>query len=129
MKATELRIGNIVDLGNRIAKVIEIGHSSCVVVDLDETQDTIEDYERVQGLILTDEWLLKFGFLKITEQNPPKYGVEYIFRIQIEDRTYLIKPYNSKFFNCNTATDIEYIHQLQNLYFALTNKELTAKED
>ena len=63
-KAKELRIGNIVDLGNRIANIIEIGYSSCVVVDLEKTQDTIEDYERVQGLILTDEWFEKFGFHK-----------------------------------------------------------------
>jgi hypothetical protein len=67
MKATELRIGNIVDLGNRIAKIIEIGYLSCVVVDLEKTQDTIEDYERLQGLILTDEWFEKFGFYKDSE--------------------------------------------------------------
>ena len=64
MKSNELRIGNFVDLGSRIAKVIDIGHQSCTVADLEETQDTMEDYERTKGIILTDEWFIKFGFYK-----------------------------------------------------------------
>ena len=62
MKASELRIGNLVDLGNRIAKISEIYHKACTVLDLEETQDTIEDYERTKPIPLTEEWLLKFGF-------------------------------------------------------------------
>jgi hypothetical protein len=64
MKSTDLRIGNIIDLGNRIAKIIEISHECCTVVDLEETQDTMEDYERVKGLVLTDEWFEQWGFHK-----------------------------------------------------------------
>lgn len=118
MKATELRIGNIVDLGNRIAKIIEIGYSSCVVVDLEKTQDTIEDYERVQGLILTDEWLLKFGFKKIKTNNCTYWTLNNVDVWEL----------NGGFAN-DLDIPIQYIHQLQNLYFALTNEELTAKED
>jgi hypothetical protein len=64
MKPQELRIGNLVDLGKRIAKVIDIGHNSCTVVDLEETQDTLESYERTQGIVLTDEWFIKWDFFK-----------------------------------------------------------------
>ena len=73
MKSTDLRIGNIIDLGSRIAKIIEIGHLSCVVVDLEETQDTIEDYERVKGLVLTDEWFEKWGFYKDGEYDTMRH--------------------------------------------------------
>ena len=117
MKATELRIGNIVDLGSRIAKIIEIGYSSWVVVDLEKTQDTIEDYERVQGLVLIDEWFEKFGFYK--EGDISKYWT--LNNVDIWEL-------NGGFAN-DLDIPIQYIHQLQNLYFALTNEELTIKED
>ena len=98
MKASELRIGNLVDLGNRIAKVIEINHLACVVVDLEETQDTIEDYERVKPIKLTEEWLLKFGL------KPNQYTKEIEFGY------------------------FKYVHQFQNLYFAIIGEELILKE-
>ena len=124
MKASELRIGNLVDLGNRIAKVIEIAHLGCVVVDLEETQDTIEDYERIKGIPLTEEWLLRFDFTRhhVDYSN----GVIYIKNV----------PDNTEFewgvypnelgsgFQIKNRKLLKYVHQLQNLYFALTGEEL-----
>ena len=81
MKSNELRIGNFVDLGSRIAKVIDIGHQSCTVADLEETQDTMEDYERTKGVILTDEWFIKFGFHKDGEYwSRGIFDYKYCFR-------------------------------------------------
>lgn len=138
MKSTEIRIGNLVDLGNRIAKVIEIGHLSCTVVDLEETQDTLESYERTQGIVLTDEWFQKFeGFYKDGEylsigindyQYCFKYRdwaknwacyIEYTDSGDSEDDG---KKYPISF-------DIEFVHQLQNLYFSLQFEELKLKEN
>jgi len=120
MKASELRIGNLVDLGNRIAKVTEINHLACVVVDLEETQDTIEDYERVKGIILTEEWLLKSGFKWKGLISKDRYltiftpcGKALVFK-----DNYFI------FVGITIETQIQYVHQLQNLYFALTGEEL-----
>jgi hypothetical protein len=119
MKANELRIGNLVDLGNRIAKVIEINHLICVVVDLEETQDTIEDYERVKGIPLTEEWLLKFGF---TDED------DYL-ELQIHESLsiiyvgYLALIIDGVIIQVNN-TNSDKVHQLQNLYFALTGEEL-----
>lgn len=123
MTANELRIGNLVDLGNRIAKVIEIGHLACVVVDLEETQDTLEDYERTKPLSLTEEWFLKFGFEKehnslvnITTFKLPNTPISYC---------------QGKFILTTGTGDfcvyMEYVHQLQNLYFALVGEELNFK--
>jgi len=121
IKASELRIGNLVDLGNRIAKVTEINHLSCVVVDLEETQDTIEDYERVQGIILTEEWLLKFGFTLYNKENPIMFkGVVFIEQRQ---KTLIGTQFFTFGFEGNTIK-LKYVHQLQNLYFALTGEEL-----
>jgi hypothetical protein len=135
MKASELRIGNLVDLGNRIAKIIEIGHLSCVVADLEETQDTIEDYERTEPIPLTEEWLLKFGF-----ENIDKGDNDYItysdsnhdYYLQIDvrrkDSKYTILDNTVNELISFSMVDIVYVHQLQNLYFALTGKELTIKQ-
>ena len=124
MKANELRIGNLVDLGNRIAKVIEINHLACVVVDLEETQDTIEDYERTKPILLTEEWLIKFGFKRhhadysndvIYIKNVPN-NIEFEWGIYPNELGSGVQIKNRKL--------LKYIHQLQNLYFALTGEEL-----
>jgi hypothetical protein len=118
MKSSDLRIGNLVDLGNRIAKVTEINHLACVVVDLEETQDTIEGYERVKGIILTEEWLLNFGFEKNNNNQfiLMKGSVDILFNKDLNGWTC-----DGINFSINMT---EHVHQLQNLYFALTGEEL-----
>jgi hypothetical protein len=121
MKASELRIGNLVDLGNRIAKVTEINHLACVVVDLEETQDTIEDYERVKGIILTEEWLLRFGFEK-NDNNQfilMEGSVDILFNKDLNG--WICDDIN---FSINMT---DHVHQLQNLYFALTGEGIGIK--
>lgn len=124
MKATELRIGNLVDLGNRIAKVIEINHLSCVVVDLEETQDTIEDYERTKPIKLTEEWLLKLGFEK---------QMAWTYKISLTGNKNLVYYLGEKGWSIGNKNysdfSCEHVHHLQNLYFALTREELTIKSE
>ena len=144
MTAVELRIGNLVDLGNRIAKVIKIAHLACVVVDLEETQDTIEDYERTRPIPLTEEWLLKFGFKKYPNLRDT-FRQEYYdsFQLDIDEHTIISFSipigYNDNI-RCNydklyrseekkQSYRVKHIHQLQNLYFALTGEELTFKSE
>lgn len=141
MTANELRIGNLVDLGNRIAKVIEIGHLACVVVDLEETQDTLEDYERTKPIPLTEEWLLKLGFEKIENKlSESWYELKYLSNehepmitswvsilINTETWSCVICDEFPEEIGANTKTKIEYVHQLQNLYFALVGEELNFK--
>ena len=117
MKASELRIGNLVDLGNRIAKISEIYHTACTVLDLEETQDTIEDYERTKPIPLTEEWLLKFGFDRNIVEDYPIFQNQVLM---IEYYEACSDVYVSDY--CKIST--KYVHQLQNLYFALTGEEL-----
>jgi hypothetical protein len=121
MTPKELRIGNLVDLGNRFAKISEIYHEACTVLDLEETQDTIEDYERTKPIPLTKEWLLKFGFM--TDD------------IEWWDGLVSLGIYKDGLFYCPTSSisyrlsKIEYVHQLQNLCFAVTGEELKIKSE
>lgn len=133
MKGNELRIGNFVDLGSRIAKVIEVNHQACVVVDLEETQDTIEDYERTKGIILTDEWFIKFGFYKDGEYwSRDIFDYKYCFRYRDWAKNWAFyqeytdspdsKDDGKKY---PISFDIEYVHQLQNIWYSLLHEEIT----
>ena len=132
MTANELRIGNIVDLGNRIAKIIDISHLSCVVVDLEETQDTIEDYDRVQGLILTDEWFEKWGFYKDGEYwSMGIFDYKYCFKYRDWANNWAFYQEYTDSPDSNDdgkkypiSFDIQYVHQLQNIWFALLHEEI-----
>lgn len=65
---------------------------------------------------LTEEWLLKFGF-------EPLGSSRFDFKIF----TYYL--YDGSFYNQSSRlSTIKYVHQLQNLYFALTGEELKIKE-
>ena len=137
MKPQELRIGNLVDLGKRIAKVIDIGHNSCTVVDLEETQDTLESYERTKGIVLTDEWFIKWGFFK-KDEYWCKSIVDYNYCFKYRDWAKNWAFYQEYTDSGNSlddgmyyvvSFDIEFVHQLQNLWFALLHKEITDKED
>ena len=137
MQATELRIGNLVDLGNRIAKVIDIGHNSCTVADLEETQDTMESYERTKGIVLTDEWFIKWDFFKDGEYwCKAIYDYKYCFKYRdwANDWSFYQEFTDSPFerdekMKYPVSFDIKFVHQLQNLWFALLHKEIEENED
>jgi len=112
MNANELRIGNW--------------------VHPDQTDDVVhvcakdfEDTHHLCPIKLTEEWLVKFGFVngikRIDEANHlnlfNSVGADgYLF--------YIGYPYEY----AGTDLEIKHVHQLQNLYFALTGEELEIKE-
>jgi hypothetical protein len=86
-------------------------HSGCRDLDIDPIQ-------------LTEEWLFKFGFewkglggKFLTIFTPCGKALVYI-----GDNFFI-------FSNVTIETPIKYVHQLQNLYFALTGEELTFKSE
>lgn len=86
-------------------------------------------YEEIEPIPLTEEWLLKFGFEKKTFKSQPFGGIcnfikKYNNLIQI-----VIIFHYGVFHLENEIMDssIKSVHQLQNLYFALTGLELIDK--
>ena len=110
IKATQLRIGNLYDHSGRVKKVTPI-----VIEALFES-------ERFwcKAIPLTEEWLLKLGFSEIGGCNEKDFtnGDYNIFINSIGEVNFLF------FREGDWYQKISYVHQLQNLYFALTNKEL-----
>jgi len=114
MKATELRLGNLVLYNNEQTHIIN-GYD---IADLDI--DPIED--SFTPIPLTEEWLLKFGF----EKNDWK-EIGKLFYYGWAKDSFLIESTRDNTFFCldgKPETVIKYVHQLQNLYFALTGEEL-----
>lgn len=125
MEAKELRIGNIVShwSGTR-----EIGG---VLIDSVEFMPTKElskgaTYDDIDGVELTDELMVLLGFKKIANSQFIQYWENgYISLWHRYDAphnsfglNYTDQDYNDKY------VEIKYVHQLQNLYFALTGQEL-----
>lgn len=128
MTAQELRTGNkvfykTVDLntGNEILNEITITANDIKIIELNE------GYNRYFPIPLTEEWMLKLGFEKVNGG---------LFKRHTDSETTLD-------WDCLTGLylmgddgkeikefdHIEYVHQLQNLYHALTSEELTIKEE
>ena len=119
MKVSELRIGNLVSGGI----VIKIENNNVRVSDNYTEWDSIcMSKGWLSGIPLTEEWLVKFGFNKqgnvfninsyycsFDADHPVWFGEEGCCM------QHTIKE------------NIKYVHQLQNLYFALTNEEITIK--
>ena len=125
MKAEELRIGNTIKING-------------IVVNIDSR--TLFDWNdrRVKEPIpLTTEWLLKFGFEKDEDFGNWHLNDYEIFSIR-NDRFRIFSAgvkegsvhwYNGSSDDYYSSTKkIQYVHQLQNLYYALTGEELTIKK-
>jgi hypothetical protein len=111
MKAEELRIGNLVykyyPSGIEIEAVNEINSYFVNGIGI----------SAIEPIPLTEEWLLKFGFEK--EGGWFKKKRLLLFNIR---NMYFTTPSKDI-----VSVDVTTVHQLQNLYFALTGEELTLK--
>lgn len=127
MKANELRLGNYVYDGKKELGKIGAVHKDRLTVEI-PNDNTIflgrYKIEYAKPIPLTEEFLLKFGFDKVADDcwMISKSGqATYIDLIQGEFYYYLEV-------NTETSIIVKHVHQLQNLYFALTGQELTIKE-
>jgi hypothetical protein len=120
MKATELRIGNYIN------EPLNENKDPFVVWQIyhEEGNNKVNGYPITyfSPIPLTEEWLVKLGFNK-TEYTHIYDNGDYSFRL---DRLSLW-DYTGDDGYC-IAVKILHVHQLQNLYFALTGEELIIKE-
>lgn len=136
----ELRIGNKI-LGIYIDDCENHIDERCTVLGLDsvgmaeykiwvESENTVyEHYDYFEGIPLTEEWLVELGFTEHGQGSRRFYDGKFEYYI------YCDKIGRSHFYSFNYQSgeshyiaEIQYVHQLQNLYFALKGEELKIVE-
>jgi len=114
MKASELRIGNFFDW----SPLASMGRGQDQV-----TVSNIGYHDLMNPIPITEEWLVKFWFEKT---------MAWTFVVKLKgnlDIVYYLgeKGWSIGFKSYSDFSNLIYVHQLQNLYFALTGEELTIK--
>jgi DNA modification methylase len=120
MKANELRIGNLYNQFGNIHQVN--GHI------ISELEKAPQGQLWCKPIPLTEEWLLKFGFEFKAEELGVKFyekqvGIDFI--CFSKEGHWNINSGESYWYMDRNFKSPQFVHQLQNLYFALTNEELT----
>lgn len=123
----QLRIGNFVQTPSGIARVSEISASLGVFYNGNGTHISYP-YIQCSSIPITAEWLLKLGFIIIEDDY---------YEIGSAKKGYCFEAFigRNKYFKINYSVHISqnsmpsahnpiYVHQLQNLFFAIVGKEL-----
>ena len=131
MNANELRIGDLVNVSGFISEIDTISSVACWVTFLDYQEDIPQtqevNTEKLEPIPITIECLRRFGF------DVRRGDVCDFWHIGINPLTndwlfYIKWLYGREYpFYKNGYHKIIYVHQLQNLYYALTGKELEFK--
>lgn len=119
MNAKEFRLGNYAYVTRSHGKSEMKAAIKQITINYLKTLESNQNNEEflsrfINPIPLTEEWLIKFGFVK-------------------QGRYYRIGKVKITFRDCwrfeygGFISKIYYVHQLQNLYFALTDKELQLK--
>jgi hypothetical protein len=134
MKANELRIGNLVELNNPNYRPKDTGKTFHIwkIDSMDDSCNGVcaEDmpYAEVFGqflkhikpIPLTEEWLVKFGFFEKYKSTSNRWNIGGFELHDCEDDDEKLQGV----FLYDFKLEVKYVHQLQNLYFALTGVEL-----
>jgi len=115
MKANEIRLGNYLEMLGKVRKVECISNLPARKEMYWLACENMIDTKIIHfsPIPLTEEWLLKFGFTENSYYNLKSTGgTDYIFGYKKQN-----------------YTSLRYVHQLQNLYFALTGEELTYENE
>jgi len=114
MTAKEFRVGNFVRQPNRLGRVQEVWREAVRI----EGYNNAYDYNHTEPIPITEEWLIDFGFdLVVKEGNQGEFRV-----YQLNEITY--NTNHGWWWRHRLPIQPRFIHELQNLFYAITGKEL-----
>ena len=149
MKANELRIGNFVTINNpehwkslkNIPLVVTAIKDTCAEFEfsiglspMKATPLNWQTYAQfncyIEPILLTEEWILKFGFKKTDcKCECEEDNLEYYEKNKLTICNWGGKGFvMSNAFSHGLRINLIYVHQLQNLYFVLIGEELYFNE-
>jgi hypothetical protein len=120
LKESDLRIGNFIKVISS-KKIFDSYITQAKGYDIVRIEEKSFTYWNYDPIPLDEEWLLKFGFSEIGGCNEKDFtnGDYNIFINSLGEVNFLF------FREGDWYKKLDYVHQLQNLYFALTQRELT----
>lgn len=126
MKANNYRLGNLVHTKNGIAKVVQLGsltnpgYVGCKNIKTNYFENSCIP------IPITPEWLEKFNFEKEVESIDDFDSVDYSTEIEAFVIRCQWNTYGTLYYIYVEGVDIkiQYVHEYQNLFFTLTQKEL-----
>jgi len=130
MKASELRIGNLCQdkMSGAQLKVTGLKENDISFYVIDRDLFPLQPGWQAEPIKLTEEWLLKFGFTR----HHADYANDVIYIKNVPDNTEFewgVYPNGvGSGIQIKNRNLLKHVHQLQNLYFALTEEELTFKQ-
>ena len=120
MKIQNYRIGNLLDYNGEVVKITTLGidcnNNETIIATNKSFLWHVSKLDGIKPIQLTKEWLLKFNW---NGYNPLHFNSN--FKIDKQGRLYCNGDYK--------GVNINYVHQLQNLYFDLSGKELTYENE
>lgn len=137
MKANELRIGNIISINSFPSEIFTLtaidDHASrCLVLDKDGYKMSYNN-DQILPIPLTDEWMEKFGYTwdnssLIDEDDEHKCYHVCGLKFYVGRKSSFLCCENEYGFDqwCQDF-NLQYVHQFQNLHFALSGKESVIK--
>jgi len=105
MKAQDLRLGNLYMRGNKVEEFTDQVMHEVIYGAL----------QNCEPILLTEEWMERFGFEKW--KNEKIWATSGMLIYGSSKDGFLYEKASSR-------TKLKFVHSLQNLYFAITNKEL-----
>lgn len=124
--SNELRLGNFVlpPLSDEPIRIDDFTPKGINLAEWDNGSAFATEwtFEEIRPIPLTQKWLEKLGFVE---------GVDRMSGFLCHTNGFSILFTNDNhwcFFERVAIRPVSWVHQLQNLYFALTSKELTIKE-
>lgn len=131
MKVKELRIGNYfsyyggASVGYLIGMHYSFTKNERLIMSIEGGGWCPHDINDVTPIPLTMDWLIKFGFENKEHSSVYTKGLNY----GDDYKSDLQHSYSNHIMICRSginamAVKCDYVHQLQNLYFALTGEEL-----
>ena len=124
MEAKELRIGNLIKFISTDDIDVVLDINTRIIKKPSINNVNITD---VEPILLTEEWLLRFGFKNLDDSQ--------FYNKKTSKKYYLLTSSHQGYTEicvndiCGGQAVTKYVHQLQNLYFALTGEELVLSSE
>lgn len=111
MEIKELRIGNFITHYEELITVSGLGRNT---IHWSNGNFSMFIGNNFKPILLTEEWLIKFGFRNYDEN---RWDTDAMVILKYDE--------GCKYLANHLYVNIFYVHQLQNIYFAITREELT----